>query len=480
MAEENKKENQAYREKTNMEILVEIRDYRNRELREKSNTSVSVVTVEFLGQGEQTGERFFRLFEQQEYSDKPTQVFEKYYMYKDDMPVLIGGKDPKTGEVLPVGMQGDKNESWDIIKQDIDKCIEVREKEYEEQLKIWAKELGIKEKDIANLSIEELSRIVAEKESEQLGEKESLEEENVKELSEEEIKNIGGVSNEINLDVVIDGKGTTLGDALTLEDYVSIIPIASYKLNSLNTKEENSENPRVPYALVGKRKDGTYATLPSNIIRLYRGGNTESTKINDTDNVEHSFKEDSIYEVVGTNERLIINQDNSGRLNVYYGEATRTNDGNVFRKLQDRYDGTKGTAIEIRELFNPNKGTDQMQKMEDEADMHFENANCPAGRDGKIEGSNALDAVDGDRGTGHQHTEEKTILENGTVIEWKTVELISEKCGGVSIPEAIRYLNQIAKENNIKQMTEDEIIYEAQEIAEKEYCGEKGRGPRGG
>ena len=137
----------------------------------------------------------------------------------------------------------------------------------------------------------------------------------------------------------------------------------------------------------------------------YRRNNTETTKIDNTEDVEIS-NERNIFEVPGSDERLVINQtDPYGIPNVYLAQNTHDNEGSVAQRLQDRYDGTDRTDVEIRQLFNTNKGIYQSEKMYEVAEYHKEE-DCK---------DLSFEEVDGNLNTGHQHTisVDSTIIYQG-------------------------------------------------------------------
>lgn len=449
-------------QKTNMEILNEIRNERNNTIKELGRNDISVVKVEVLGKGENTGKTFYRVLEERVVrhtgSDElTTDTWEMFYEYDEEGgPKLIGVRNPDTdGEIVPIGLDGDEQELWNEEREDIEKCIEERESE----LKAIAKELGISEEEINSLSEIDLSQRIVQKEEEKKEEKEEEKQDEPKQLSEEEIKKVGMTGmNEVNLNVRVDEKGTELGDVLNMKEYSKIMVVHSYKLAELT--DNNGEKGKVNYsrlALIAQKTDGTYETIPESKLSLYRGENREVTEINDKENVE-TKNEECIFEVPGTNKRLVIDQkDPYGIPDVYLAQNTRDNDGQLAQRLQDRYDGTERTDVEVRAVFNQNRGIDQADRSVEEAREHQE-VGCK-----NIE----IDEADGREDTGHTH------FNLNSQEQQNAIEEIMEK-GKVSREEA-----EIKLAKELETAREDISLEEATENAieeiEEEYRGGESR-----
>lgn len=452
-----------------MEILEEVRQKRNSELTNRGRTDISVEMVEFFGKGEQTGKDIIRLIEKQEFEDKPAQFLEKFYLVEDGNPELVAVKNPETDEILPVGIEENARQSWDVEKDDIEKCIEEREK----QLEAIAQELGIDKEEIKNLSEIDLEQKVQERMQERPEEEkeEEQKEDGVEELSEKEAESISA-GNEIRLDTQIDSRGTTLGKELDMNDYTKIMVVHSYKLTQMTDVNGNKgKRGEMKMGFIAQKKDGTYETVPETKLRMYRGDNKEVTAIRNPQEIE-TKNNDSIYEISGTNKKLSIRQtDPYGIPEVYLASSTRDNDKNMGERLQDKYDGTDRTDVEVRQLFNSNKGEYQADKMVDEAESH-EKADCDEDR-------LSVENVDGDRNTGHQHDVVMQIRNMGTDLHNEIINRIKESCGISREDEAERYLNEVVEDmtenekNELQEKPKEEIIEEinnqAQEIAEQEY-----------
>ena len=404
-------------QKSNIEILNEIRNSRNEQLKDIGRNDIFVIKVEAIGVGANTNKRFFRLIEEKEILDPKTEnpeideetgeikkeIWEWFYEY-EDVPKIIAVRNPNTKDlaeegdikynendigkgIMPLGLSMDEKELWNSERDDIVQCLEERERE----LKAIAKELGISEKEINSLSEIELSQKVNEKQidEEQKGENEP------KQLSEEEVKKVGMTGmNEVKLDSRIDEKGTELGKVLNLEGYTKLLVVHSYKLAELSDSEgKQGRNTRNKFNLIAQKEDGTYETLSKTKLEQDRGSNDRILEANNKDNVEIK-KEDCRFRVPGTNYSLIINQkDPYGIPDVYLAQNTRDNDGQMAQKLQDKYDGTERQDVEVRALFNQNRGIDQADRSVEEARGHQE-AGCD---------DLDIDEVDGREDTGHIH-----------------------------------------------------------------------------
>ena len=440
------------RQKTTMEILQEIRELRNDYWKSKNDNSVSVVKVEVLGVGKQTQKPIYRLVEEKnvenhETGEFETEISELFYEY-DNEPKLIAVRNPKTnGEIVPKGIDGDENKDWDILKEEIEQCLEEREK----QLKALAKELGISEEEIESLSEIDLEQKVEEKSQEQ---DEGRDEDEPQEISEEEMKQSGMVGmNEVKLNTQVDAKGTTLAKELGLEGYSKIIVVHSYKLAELTGTDGEKEKPySASLGIIAQKTDGTFEKIPKEKLSRYTGANNQFTEINNKENVEVKT-EDCVYVSPKTGKKIVINQkDPYGIPEVYLGQSTHKNDRNVAQRLQDRYDGTERQDVEVRALFNQNKGEYQIDKMQDEVEGHIK-AGCK---------DLDKDEVDGDPNTGHQHDTEDRVITPDTVLiyegrEMKVAEIAASPRFKMNrVDEFIEQLNKSLSEgNDLKTAYED-------------------------
>lgn len=359
--------------------------------------------------------------------------FERFYCEDNGKSELIAVRSLETGEILPVGKDGDKNERWLAQKEDIERFVQEREK----LMGYVSDKKDIEKKDIEKIDEIDLTQKINKKE----------ENKKEKELTEKQVRSIGGMSNEVKTSAQIDSRGTTLGKALGLEEYESIYAVSASKLKEFTNGTVQTGNTLL--APIGKKKDGTYEVIPPEKLRPYMGNNNEITEIDDEPESVKIRKERNIFEVPNTGKRLVINQEESyGTPNIYYAENTRDNDGNVGQKLQDKYDGTQSTDVKMRELFNKNKGVYNIEKMHDEAEVHKENKCEELG----------IDEVDGDLATGHTHNfinENSMIIYNGK--EMKVSEVASLPRFNISGEEFARIYNEIRLNN---EKIEQEEIYD--------------------
>ena len=451
--------------KTNMEKLNEIREYRNEQLKKLGDNSIFVTKVEVLGKGKNTGKEIFRLIEEKEIENIETGEFEKqiseFFYEHTDSPKLIAVRNPQTqGEIVPIGLDGDEKENWNIQKEEIEQCLEEREKE----VKALAKMLGISEEEINSLSEIELSQKIEEERAEgNLEEEKDIEEDKPEQISEEEAKKIGINSMEsVRTDTLVDSKGTTLGKELKLEEYTKIKVIHSYKLGELT--DENGKSSKIHnmrFALIGQKADGTYERIPETKLRPYRGENRETTQIDATGKNVEVKREDCIFEVPGSNKRIAIDQkDPYGFPEVYYGKVDKGNEGIVMEELQNDRDGTHRSNVEVRALFNQNKGEYQIDKMHDEVQGHVE-AGCK---------DLDKDEADGDLTTGHEHSGEDNVITPDTVLIYEGKEMpISEIAASsrfkISAEEFIEKYNEVTSHGEIET---EEIYNEIEEQVNEE------------
>ena len=418
-------------EKNNMEILQEIRQKRKDELDSIKDTSTFVIKVEDLGRGKQTQKEIYRLIEEKYISNgdsEPQKMVQEMFYEYDKRPILVGVRNPQTqGKIVPIGFDGDKQKEWDIEKGDIEQCLEERER----QVKVLAKVLGIDPQDLENLSEIELSKKIDEKQSENDQDLKKDKKDEPQEISEEEAKKLGMTGmNEIKLNSRIDTKGTTLGQILNLDGYTKIMVVHSYRLAELtNSEGEKGKVSRMSFGLIAQKADGTFETIQETKLRPYRGENRRVTEINDKKNVE-TKNEECMFEVPGTNKRLVISQkDPYGIPDVYLSQNTRGNDGNMAQKLQDKYDGTERQDVEVRALFNANRGLNQADKSVKEVKEH-EDAGCK-----DID----IDEADGREDTGH------IDFNPDSPEQQKVIEEIMQR-GKVSREEAENKLEKVLRE----------------------------------
>ena len=424
----------------------------------KNNNGVMIFNkVEFLGEGENTGKELYRVMEEYSTGANRTQLKEFFYEFENDKPLLLAYRDEKSfGDIIPIeypGEEGPEKEKWENELLDIEQCLE----EKEEELKTIAKKLGIDEKEINSLSEIELEQKIEDKELENQEEAQEKQTENEpQKISDKQAEKIGIKGNGMNsakMDAQIDTKGNTLGKELGLNEYDSILVVHSYKLAELNDAEgKKGKTNNINFALVGKKKDGTLEIIPDTKLRQYRGSNKEVTEINNREEVEVK-NEDCIFEVPNTNKRIAIDQkDPYGIPEIYYGKTDKENEGNVMQSVQDERDGTQRKDVEVRALFNSNKGEYQIDKMHNEVKGHIK------------EGCSDIkkDEVDGDPTTGHKHNTDDMVITPDTVLIYNGKEMpisaiAAEPRFKLSAEEFIKKYNMILDHNGD---IEQEEIYD--------------------
>ena len=406
--------------------------------------------VEFLGKMPKTEKEVFRVIEK--YSkDNSTEVREFFYEIKDDEFKMIGVRNENTyGEIIPTNEYIDEKDEIQFIE----KAIEERTKE----LEILAKKLGISGEEIINLGEIDLEQKIENKEKEIKEEKEHERNENEpQEISEEKMNKSGHVGlNEVDLNARVDGKGTRLKDVLKLDGYTKIMVVHSYKLAELTSADgEKGKNQIEKYSLIAQKADGTYETLPQ--LEPDRGENKRITEINNKDDVE-TKKVDNRFKVPGSDDSLVVDPKDPYNIpNVYLSRNTPNNDGQLARRLQDKYDGTKTMDIEVNAIFN--KGGKYTKEAIKEAEKHPEE--CERG----------VKEVDGDVNTGHVHFNPEDEEQQ------KAIEQIMKE-GNVQ-EETAKGLLRTYLESKDNQKEGQERIEKAKDMAVEEI-NNQARGDRGG
>ena len=439
----------AENKKNIQEKLNTLKQTRKAEYENNKNIGAMIYNkVEFLGEGENTGKELFRVVEQYSVGENQTERREFFYEFDNNEPKLVAVRNDKTfGEIMPTsypGEEGPQKDAWDAELLDIVQCLEERE----EELKAIARELGISEEDIESLSEIDLEQKIEDKELENNEEKQDEQnEDEPPKISEKEAEKIGIKGNGMNsakTNAQIDTKGNTLGKELNMEEYESIMVVHSYKLAQLKDAEEkNGKVNPMRFALVGKKKDGTIEIIPETKLRPYRGQNRQVTEINDRENVEVK-NEECIFEVPNSNKRIAIDQkDPYGIPEIYYGKTDKENEGNVMQSVQDERDGTQRKDVEVRALFNSNKGEYQIDKMHNELKNKKEEENC--------EKTNYKD-LDGNEHTA-QHLHIESIVDYDGIKDAK-FDIIAKVEGGCTNYEEVEELLDLTN-NNLENYTED-------------------------
>lgn len=393
----------------------EIIEDRLRKIRDAGHTGEINLWIKYLGKGKDTEKDFFSV--EENYSGISKEIFYEYTDQMKELP-LIRNKITDGKVIRANNMQETPEETKEIEDaiQDIERCIEDRHKE----MKAIAKQLGIDEKEINSISEIDLEQKIVNKEKESLEEKEHEPNENEpQKISEEKMNKSRQIGlNEVDLNARVDGKGTRLKDVLKLDGYTKIMVVHSYKLAELtNADGEKGKNQIEKYSLIAQKADGTYETLPQ--LEPDRGENKQITEINEKDNVETS-KVDNRFKVPGSDDSIVIDAKDPYNIpNVYLSRNTPDNDGQLAQRLQDKYDGTERTDVEVRAVFNANRGEYMTKEAVKEAEKHPED--CEKG----------VEEVDGDENTGHVHFDPQDTEQQNAINE------IMEK-GKVSREEATR------------------------------------------
>lgn len=458
--------------KTTIEILEEIQNFRNEQIKAGKMTNIFVTEVQLIGTGENSGRNIYRLLEdvysEDEKGESQKMTQELFFEYKNE-PVLVGVRNPQTqGIIVPIGFEGDRRQEWDAEREDIEKCLEERAK----QIRAIAAEIGISEEEMDSLSEIELEHKIVEmgislnqdEEEQQKVEGKEEREDEAKQISQKQAQSLGSI-NEISLEAPIDTKGNTLGKELGLDEYAKIMVVHSYKLSNLTDSQGNKgKRENLKFGFIAQKRDGTYEAIPLDKISMYRGENREVTTISDDeeDKQVETKNDEYIFNTPKSNKKLVIRQsDPYGIPNVYLAQTTRDNDGLVGQELQDRFDGTERTDVEVRKLFNPNKGVDQIDQMKDEAEAH-EEVGCD---------DLSIKEVDGDRTTGHQHvvSEDSILIYHGE--EMTVAEIAALPRFKLSPEEFITYYNSERTEEEEERGDIEAIYDRIEDIVNDQYRG---------
>ncbi len=402
-------------EKNMQEKLNELKEIRKQIYNNNKDQGVMTYNkVEFLGKGEKTGKELYRVIEEYSLGEDKTERRAFFYEFENDSFDLIvfkrGDDIFPTEDYLKEGKIVDGK--WESsIHDDIVRCVEERDNE----LRAIAKELRISEDEISNLGKIDLEQKIDNKGKENKDEKEPEHNENeAQKISEEKLKKSGQIGlNEVNLNAQVDGKGTRLKDILKLDGYTKIMVVHSYKLPELtNSEGKRGKNSIEKYSLIAQKSDGTYETIPQ--LEPDRGGNKEITEINDKDDVE-TKKVDNRFKIPGSDYSFVIDPKDPYNIpNIYLSRNTPDNDGQLAQRIQDKYDGTESTDIEVRAIFNAYRGKYMTKEAVKEAREHP--TECEKG----------VEEVDGDKNTGHVHFNPQDIEQQNAIEDIMTKGRVSE------------------------------------------------------
>ena len=126
-------------QKTNIEILAEIRELRNNQLKELGDNRVFYTRVMSLQKGENTGKQFYRIIEEYAVGENQSKIRELFYEYDNNTPVLVAILDPEKANIIVPGNINSKEEyqgwlngldekereNWFKELEDIEKGIEI-------------------------------------------------------------------------------------------------------------------------------------------------------------------------------------------------------------------------------------------------------------------------------------------------------------------------------------------------------------------
>ena len=361
------------------EKINKLKEIRRQIYEQSKSGAMTYNRTEYLGIGKKTGKELYRVIEKISINGK-TEKTELFYKFEDGEFDLIAKKQ-NDGKIMPAASYLDSdgigNGEW---KADLRDDIEERSIERDAELKLFLDKFGLKEAHVSSLSEIELNQKLEEKQNDEEMDEEKEHEHGQNEsqkISEEKINKAGNIGlNEVPLNAPVDTKGTTLADKLNLKDYTKIIVVHSHRLSELtDSRGEKGKNNIARFNIIAQRKDGSYETIPDKLV-LYTGQNTNVTKVKNVDEVETSRNE-CRYTVPGTDFSIVIDQEDPyGIPNVYFAQNTIDNNGLFGQKLQDKYDGKDRTNVEVRALFNANRGEYMTKEAVKEASEH--SSNCKA------------------------------------------------------------------------------------------------------
>ena len=341
---------------------------RNEEVR-KDNSIQGILYI-----GNIKGDDIYRITEQN-IKDNYSAIIYKYFDEKGHLRG-IKNENPR-GEKEWFSEDG---EDIDSIKDEIDKNEELIEKILEE--------LGLSLEDLEDIEELDLEQEIERKKKEEKDqeekdedekddeekEEEKDEKEKNKEEKEEESEEIEQTTEykntikEIDTSKRIDQKGTTLGKALKIDEYSSILVIHANKVKNIRNQDGKFEkNSTKQIALLGVTvRDGkrVIEKIPDNKLQYYRGKDNESVRFDDNEQVEKNRKTTERFVIPGTNRGLAVEKSDM-QTKVYYQDGIDRDDNTaVMGRVEDNNTGIIPT--ETKRLFNYNKGIYKEDKMNEE------------------------------------------------------------------------------------------------------------------
>ncbi len=360
-----------------MEILNEIRDYRNRELSNLKDNRVFYTITMSLGEGQKSKKEIFRIIEEYSTGYNKSEVRELFYEYDEKEGIKeIAKLDPKISDFIlssidPALMNEEEQKNWQLIMEDI---VEGRNKNIE-KLHEAALKLGMKEEETKKLKEIDLYKKIDEKQKESEKDKEKVidEKDEEIEISKENAQKRGIIGmNTISLNQKVGTHGETLKSELGLDQYkeysdvIELEIVPSYKLAYLGEKVHN-----ISFVAVGKRSNGEIVVFPKSVSRPYTGNNNEI--INHDGAEDNVTKEKSDCMIIFKNGKS-LSIDQKSPYGIVDGSLvynTRDNDGRIALDLQNKLeDGTKQQDVETRDIVNGYHGEYHANEITTEAREH--------------------------------------------------------------------------------------------------------------
>lgn len=373
-------------QKTDIEILEEIREYRNNQLKELGDNRVFYTRVMSLQKGENTGKKFYRIIEEYAVGENQSKVRELFYEYDNNTPVLVAILDPeKASIIIPSEISSEEEyqvwlneidkeecENWLNELEDIENGIEINItniKEAAERLRIPQID-GLTEIEIYK-KLDEKNRNNKEKER-------AIDEEKKNEptiISNEDAKRCGMIGmNAISLEQKVGINGETLRSEIGFSDeqYADIVDIElvpAYKMTQYNGKVYDT-----PFVPIGIRKDGVRVAFPENVCSPDKSVNNEVTTIDGKDKSVRRERETCIFRFGKKGTSLVINQKQYGMMDASLAYTAKNNDGRVaYDLLTKNEDGKRMTDTESLEAMNQRGGGEyHVKNMLDEVNSHPE------------------------------------------------------------------------------------------------------------
>lgn len=431
-------------------------------LSQEDKEKVSIENIIYMGKIK--GMDLYRMYEKDDRENASIAM----YKYFDENGLLRGVKN--------IGVDGKaewiegNDELFEMIKDEIDR----NEAILEEELEQVEKELGVSRDDIdeiKDIDIEdELEKDEEEENDEELEEDDKEEENSEVDVKKfEQTSDFKNVRSEIDTNTKIDQKGHTLATEIPeLKQYSKIAVVNTHNLSHI--KDENGKSASRTMknlALIGyKEVDGKQVVekIPENVLQYYQGANEESIRFDSDDQVEKNSDTSARFIKPGTNKGLAVEIDTM-QTKVYYQGGIDVDDNTAYMiRLEDKYTGKNTINTKTREIFNPNRGIYNGDKINEEMEMHRED-------DGdKIDIENA----DGDFNTvSHIHEIESPDDEIYYKGETKKAEEVARDMK-IPLHIFISEYNKRAEElENEEEIEIDEDVYEeieerAEERKEKE------------